>query len=135
MKDSDKIKNSLIDEFYHEAQGKIDKKAEYSDEYREFKTKLNSVGEKMDIVNEHEFDFNIDTLNIIEQGMNIREKRKAKKELILFVLLSTIILSFYTIGIIILGFKILILSQIFIVTIVPWIIIPVLVIKRKESEA
>lgn len=135
MKGSDKIKNSLIDEFYHEAKGKVDKNAEYSDEYREFKSKLNLVSEKMDVVNEHVFDFDIDTLNIIVQGTNVREKRKAKKELILFVLLSTIILSFYTIAIIILGFKILIISQIFIVTIIPWIIIPILGIKRKGSGA
>ena len=135
MKDSDKIKNSLIDEFYNESQGKIDKSAEYTDEYRKFKSTLNSASEKMDVLNDHIFDFDIDTLSIIEQGALIRENRKGKKEFILFVLLSTIILSLCAIAIIILGFKILIITQIFIVTIIPWIIIPILGIRKKGSEA
>ena len=42
MKDSDKIKNSLIDEFYNEAQEELNKNEKYSDEYREFKNKLNN---------------------------------------------------------------------------------------------
>ncbi|MCB2312232.1 hypothetical protein LGL55_12395 [Clostridium tagluense] len=135
MVDSDKIKNSLIDEFYNEEQGKVDKNAEYSDEYRDFKSVLNSAGEKMDVLNDDIFDFDIDTLSIIEQGEFIRENRKVKKEFIFFVLLSTIILSLYAIAIIILGSKILIISQMIIASIAPWIIIPVLVIKRKRSEA
>ncbi|MBU3128192.1 hypothetical protein [Clostridium tagluense] len=135
MVDSDKIKNSLIDEFYNEEQVKVDKNAEYSDEYRDFKSVLNSAGEKMDVLNDDIFDFDIDTLSIIEQGEFIRENRKVKKEFIFFVLLSTIILSLYAIAIIILGSKILIISQMIIASIAPWIIIPVLVIKRKRSEA
>ncbi|MBW9158341.1 hypothetical protein G9F71_012140 [Clostridium sp. FP2] len=135
MVDSDKIKNSLIDEFYNEEQGKVDKNAEYSDEYRDFKSVLNSAGEKMDVLNDDIFDFDIDTLSIIEQGEFIRENRKVKKEFIFFVLLSTIILSLYAIAIITLGSKILIISQMIIVSIAPWIIIPVLVIKRKRSES
>ncbi|MCB2299036.1 hypothetical protein [Clostridium tagluense] len=135
MVDSDKIKNSLIDEFYNEEQGKVDKNAECSDEYRDFKSVLNSAGEKMDVLNADIFDFDIDTLSIIEQGEFIRENRKVKKEFIFFVLLSTIILSLYAIAIITLGSKILIISQMIIVSIAPWIIIPILVIKRKRSEA
>ena len=104
MKDSDKIKNSLIDEFYNEAQEKVDKNAEYSDEYREFKSKLNSTSEKMDVLNEDIFDFDIDTLSIIEQGEYIRENSKTKKEFILFILSSFIILSLYAIAIIKIGF-------------------------------
>jgi hypothetical protein len=135
MVDSDKIKNSLIDEFYNEAQGKVDKNARYSDEYREFKSVLNSVGEKMNVLNEDIFDFDIDTLSIIEQGECIRENRKNKKEFLLFILTSTIILSLFSIAIIKIGPKILIISQIIIVTLAPWIIIPVIVIKKRGSEA
>ncbi|MBZ9607737.1 hypothetical protein G9F73_007900 [Clostridium estertheticum] len=134
MKDSDKIKNSLIDEFYNEAHEKVDKNTKFSDDYKEFKSVLNSTANKMDVLNEDIFDFDIDTLNIIEQGESIREKRKANKEFILFILSSFIILSVYAIAISILGPKMLIISQIFIITIIPWIIIPVLAIKRRGSE-
>ena len=134
MKDSDKIKNSLIDEFYNEAQEELNKNEKYSDEYREFKNKLNFTVKKMDVLNEDIFDFEIDTLSIIEQGEYIKENKKAKNEFILFILSSLIILSLFAIATIKLGPKVLIVSQIIIVTIAPWIIIPVLSIKRRGSE-
>lgn len=134
MKDSDKIKNSLIDEFYNEAQVKADKNLEYSDEYTKFKRKLNLTVKKIDVLNEDIFDFNIDTLNIIEQGQCIREKRKAKKEFSMFILSSFIVLSLYAIAIIKIDSNILIISQSLIIIIIPWIIIPILIIKRKGSE-
>ena len=134
MKDSEKIKNSLIDEFYNETPEKMYKNLKYSDEYTEFKSKLNSTSEKMAMLDEDIFDFNIDTLSIIEQGEYIKEARKAKKEFILFILSSFIMLSLCAIVIIKVGSKILIISQIFIIVLIPWIIIPVSAIKRRESE-
>lgn len=134
MKDSDKIKNSLIDEYYNETQEEINKIQKYSDEYREFKSKLSSSITKMDILNEDIFDFEIDTLSIIEKGEHIKENRKSKSEFILFILSSMIILSLFAITIIKLGPKVLIISQIIIVTIAPWIIIPIISIKRRRSE-
>ncbi len=131
MKDSDKIKNFLIDEFYNEAQEKVDKNTKLSCEYSEFKSKLNSTVKKMNVLNEDIFDFEIDTLSIIEKGESIRENRMAKKEFILFILSSFIILSLYAITIIKINSKILIISQIFIVIIAPWIIIPILATKKR----
>jgi presenilin-like A22 family membrane protease len=90
---------------------------------------------KMDVLNEDMFDFNINTLSIIEKGQHIRENRKSKKEFILFILSSIIVLSLFSIVIIKTDPKIFIISQIIIVTIAPWIVIPVLVIKRRGSEA
>ena len=134
MKDSDKIKNSLIDEFYNETQEKTYKNTVYSDVELEFKSVLNSTAKKMDVLNEDIFNFDIDTLSIIEQGEYIKENRKAKSEFILFILSSIIILSLCTIAIIIVGPKILIISQMIIVTLAPWIIIPVLAMKKRGSE-
>jgi hypothetical protein len=134
MKDSDKIKNSLIDAFYNEAQEEITKDEKYSDEYIQFKNKLNSTFKKMDVLNEDIFDFEIDTLSIIEHGEYIKENKKAKSEFILFILSSLIILALFSIASIKLGPKVLIISQMIIVTIAPWIIIPVLSIKRRGSE-
>ncbi len=64
----------------------MDKILKYSDEALEFKSKLNSTTKKMDVLNEDIFDFDIDTLSIIEQGEAIRENRKDKTEFILFIL-------------------------------------------------
>ena len=89
----------------------------------------------MDVLNEDIFDFGIDTLSIIEQGEHIRENRKCKKEFILFILSSIIILSLSAISIIKIGSNLLIISQIIIVTIAPWIVIPALVMKKRGSEA
>lgn len=134
MKNSDKIKNSLIDEYYNEAKEIVDRNLKDSEEYTEFKSKLNSTVKKIDVLNEDIFDFNIDILSIIEQGEYIREGKKSKKEFILFILSSFIILSLYSIAIMKIGSKILIISQILIVILIPWIIIPISAIKRRGSE-
>lgn len=134
MKDSDKIKNSLIDEFYNEAQESIDYSSKYSDEYLEFKSKLNHTKDKLAVLNEDIFNFDIDTLSIIEQGENIRKNRKAKKELLLFILSSFIIISLYVIAITQIGSIILIISQIIFVILMPWIIIPVVAMKKRGRE-
>ena len=134
MKDFDKIEDSLIDEFYNEEYEKVDKNLEYSDKYTKFKSKLSSTGEKMAVLNEDTFDFDIDTLGIIEQGEYIRENRKAKKEFLMFILSSFIILSLYVASIIKMGAKILIISQIVIIILAPSIIILSLIAKRRRRE-
>ena len=131
---SDEIKNSLIDEFYNEVPKNIDDKLKYSAEASEFKNKLNSTNDKVSVLNEDIFDLDIDTLSMIEQGEFIRENRKAKKEFILFILSSFIILSLYAIVIVSFGSKILIISQIVIVSIIPWVGIAALLIKKRGSE-
>ena len=134
MKDSDKIKNSLIDEFYNESHEKTSENMVYSEDDLEFKNKLNSTAKKMNVLNDDIFNFDIDTLSIIEEGEYIREIRKNKKEFILFILFSTIMLSLCVIAFIKMGPKILIISQIIIVTFAPWIIIPMMAIKKRGSE-
>jgi len=134
MKDSERNKNSLIDEFYNESQEKISPNTVHCEADLEFKSVLNSTAKKMDILNEDMFDFDIDTLSIIEQGECIREHKKANIEFILFILSSFTMLAVYALLIIKLGPKILIISQIFIVIIAPWIIIPISFFKRRGSE-
>ena len=135
MKNSDKIKNSLIDEFYNEDAEILEENLKQNGEYIEFKNALSCTSEKIAVLNEEIFDCDIDTLSIVEQGMHIKESNKAKKEFLLFIICSFIILALYTIAIIEIGSKILIISQILIITLMPWIIIPILIIKRRGSEA
>jgi len=138
MKDSDKIKNFLIDEFYNEVQEKVDKNLKDSDDYTEFKNTLNCTLKKIDVLNEDIYDIKIDTLSIIVQGDFIRENKKAKKEFIMFILFSFIIISLNAVTMIVTiiktGPKILIISQMLIIILTPWIIIPSIAIKRKRSE-
>jgi hypothetical protein len=142
MRDSNKIKNplpskvkkALINEFYKEGHDKADEILSYSDEITEFKSKLVSTSNKMNVLNDDVFDFDFDTLSIIEQGEYIRGNRKAKTEFILFVLVSFIILTLYSLAIIKIGPKLLIISQIIIVMIIPWIGMTAMVIKRNGSE-
>ncbi|MGK0467368.1 hypothetical protein [Clostridium sp.] len=134
MKDAERNKNSLIDEFYNESHEKSSHNTVYSESDLEFKSALNSAAKKIDVLKEDMFDFDIDTLNIIEKAEYIIETRKAKKEFILFILSSIIILSLCSIAVINIGPKILIISQIIIITVAPWIIIPVLALKKRGSE-
>jgi len=134
MVDSDKIKNSIIDQFYNESDKKESENKLDSEEALEFKNLLNSTSGKLEVLHQDIFDFDIDTLSIIEQGQCIREKRKFRKEFILFILFSTLVLSLYAIAIIEIGYSILIISQILIITIAPWIIIPIMARRRKGSE-
>lgn len=135
MKDFERNKNSLIDEFYNESQENSSKKTVYSEADLEFKGVLTTTAKKMDVLNEDIYDFDIDTLSIIEQGDSIKENNRNKKEFILFILSSIIILSLCAMAVIKLGTKILIISQVIIVTLAPWIIIPALTIKKRGSEA
>ena len=135
MKSSDKIKNALIDEFYNEAHESLGQNLKESDEYIEFNSALTSTNEKIAVLNEDIYDFDIDTLSIVEQGQSIKESNKAKKEFLLFVLSSFIILSLYALAIFNMGLKVLVISQILIIILAPWIIIPVLSLRRRGSEA
>jgi hypothetical protein len=134
MKDSERNKNSLIDEFYNESQEKTSQNTVYSEADLEFKSVLNSTAKKMDVLKEDIFDFDIDILSIIEQGDCIKENKRNIKEFILFILSSVIILSLCAMAVIKLGTKVLIISQIIIVAILPWIIIPLLAMRKRGSE-
>lgn len=129
-----KVENSLINEFYNEDYEKMDGELGSSDETFEFRSKLNSASAKISVLDDNIFDLDIDILSIIEQGESIRENKKANKEFILFILTSFIILSLYAIAIIKIDSNILIISQIFIVIIIPWIGLAAMAIKRQGSE-
>ena len=75
---SDRLKNSIIDEMYNENQGNVDKDIKYSDEALEFKNKLNSTVVEMNVLNEDIFNFNINTLGIIEKGKLHKRKQEGQ---------------------------------------------------------
>lgn len=131
MKDSQKIKDCLIDDFYNE---KKDKNINAENECKEFKWKLNLYQEKLNLLNEDIFEFDINTLSIIEKAECIKKNKKYKREFILFILIAFFILSLYALAILKFGAKFLIISQGIVLIALPWTIIPFSMIRRKESE-
>lgn len=131
---SEVVKNSLIDEFYNETYEKVDNSTKYSVDYKEFKSNLISTSEKMDILNEEIFNCDINTLNIIEKAETLKENSKASKEFFLFIISSFICISLYVFAIIKIDSRILIISQILIAIIAPWILIPISIIRTRGSE-
>lgn len=126
--------DSLIDEFYGENNEVLKESHKASKDYIEFKSDLRGVSEKLEVLRADDFDFEIDTLSIIEKAESIKENKKAKKEMIIFIFLATLILIGYGALSIIYGKGFIIVSQIIIMTIMPWCLIPFALFKSKGSE-
>ncbi len=134
MKDLEKIKDILIDDFYNEEHDEIEDDIIKDHEFIEFNEKLNLLEEKLDLVENETYDFDIDTLDIIEKAESINEKRKIKKELILFSAVAAVVLFLYSAATLKLGIRFLAISQGIVVALIPWIVIPIAILNRKGSE-
>lgn len=134
MKNFERIKNLIIDEFYNEETKHIDQTIKQTSEYLEFKQKLDMSTEKLNILHEQSIDFEIDTTSIIQQAENIKENKKFKTELGIYILISTIFLLSYVAITIVLQAKVFLIMQWILSAILPWIVIPITLLKRKESE-
>lgn len=134
MKDLEKIKDILIDDFYNEEHEKIEDDIIKDNEFIEFNEKLNLLEEKLSLVENETYDFDIDTLDIIEKAESINEKRKIKKELILFSAVAAVVLFLYSAATLKLGIRFLAISQGIVVALIPWIVIPIAILNRKGSE-
>lgn len=132
FKDHEKL---LVDKFYGESPDTPDDNTSVSHEYIKFNKKLESFSTKLSILDDDAPDFVIDTLSIIEQAEEIKMKKKSKYEIVLFILISTIILSIYAALGIIIGPKILLASQAALLGVMPWILIPLAIVHRKGSES
>lgn len=134
MKDLEKIKDILIDDFYNEEHEKIEEAIIKDNEFIEFNEKLNLLEEKLSLVEKETYDFDINTLDIIEKAESINEKRKIKKELILFSTVAAAVLFLYSAATLKLGIRFLAISQGIAVALIPWIVIPIAILNRKGSE-
>jgi hypothetical protein len=130
MKDFENREEKIIDEFYGES---VDKKLSY--QYSEFGEKLERVSERLDVLNEDIFNFEIDTMGIIKMADDIKEGKRAKKELGLFIGTAIAVLGLYGFVGLTFGYKFLIISQGILMTLMPWIIVPIAIKRRGGSEA
>lgn len=129
MKGFDEQEGKSIDEFYGES--KEENKS--LNQNIDFDKKLEQTSEKLDILNEDIFDFHIDTLDIIEKADGIREGKRFKIEISLFLSTGLLILCLYGFLGLNLGYKFILSSQVVLMFIIPWVIVPISV-KRRRSE-
>lgn len=125
MKGFDEYEN-YIDEFYGESEGEIKNQGQHE--------KLTKTSKKLDILNEDIFDFDIDTMEIIEKAEKIKETRYFKIELALFLGAGISILGLYGFLGLRLGYRFILTSQIILMAMMPWVIVPIAIKRKRGSE-
>lgn len=134
MIDEKKIKDTAIDEFYGEDIDTSDESIKSSNEYINFNEKLKTSAKKLEVLDDNTKDFTIDIFSIIDKAEGIKEKKKSRTEFVFFIITASIILSIYMFAGIHLGVKVIMISQIVIITLMPWCLIPAAVAKHKRSD-
>lgn len=133
MKNKDAYKDSAIDLYYNEYKEPEDDGIESSHEYMDYMEKLECSGKKLNVLDEDIFDFEINTLAIIEAGSRIKEKKKFRLELALFVAAALILLSLYAVAGFVFGLQAILISQVVIITLIPWIVVPIVLRRRRNG--
>jgi hypothetical protein len=121
--------NKVIDEYYKE---QISAKTE--SDY-EFKAKMDRSLTYMDSLERLDFPIDINILQIIAEGEQIKDKKKFRLELFAFIALCTFIISAVTVIIGITSPKVFLYFQLLISSIMPFLIIPAAKISAKKGEA
>ena len=134
MIDEKKIKDTAIDEFYGEDIDTSDESIKSSNEYINFNEKLKTSAKKLEVLDDNTKDFTIDIFSIIDKAEGIKEKKKSRTEFVFFIITASIILSIYMFAGIHLGVKVIMISQIVIITLMPWCLIPAAVAKHKRGD-
>lgn len=134
MVDEKKLKDIAIDEFYGETTDTSDESIKSSNEYIKFEEKLKSSAKKLEILDDSKQDFAVDIFAIIEKAEGIKEKKKSRAEFVLFMITASILLSVYMLSGIYLGVKVIVISQIVIMLLMPWCLIPAAVAKSKRGD-
>lgn len=122
MSKEDKIINTLIDKHYNEAYDTNVLKENKNIESLENKIEV-SVN-KMDLLDDMDFSFDIDTLKIIEQAEQIQARKNSIEENLYFIIASVLILSIFGVVFICIGIKSVIYFEIALICIMPWSLIP-----------
>jgi predicted anti-sigma-YlaC factor YlaD len=146
MKKCDEIQEILIDKFYDEkldseislpqwaeAATSINKHIENCPECMEFKNKLYSASQKLDILEMENLTMPADLFNIINEAENIKVEKKKKFEICTFVAASiSILIPFIGLGLYF-GLRTLLYMQIILYLNMPLVLIP-LITNRKMRE-
>jgi len=134
LKRINSLENILIDEFYHEEFEKLDVSIKHIQEYTEFEQKLESFNNQLEVLNENVLDLDIDTMSIIDQAESINENKKARRELIGFILSSAVVLLLVALIGSKLNTQTLLMSQVAIMTLLSWLLIPISLFIRRGRD-
>jgi len=137
MNNKEHLEDLQIDAYYQESvqTSKLNEKLKLESFLAEKTTnKLVQLNEKLKILDEEVVDFEIDTMKIIEQGIHIQETKYALKEFVLFLFVASVCLVLTLIIVFQLGITFWMMTQVVMIVIVPWLVIPVLALKRRAGE-
>lgn len=135
MKQNNNHIDIAIDKFYGENPGPSDKSVETSKDYIEYIKKLDSTSGKLNLPGECLPDFDVNTLSIIEKAEDMKAEAKSKRELLLFILTSMVLVSLYIAAGSVWGLQAILISQVIILTLIPWIVLPIALVRNRRNKA
>lgn len=121
--------NKVVDEYYKEHSSRI-----IEPDY-EFKDKMDRSLTYMDSLEGLDFPIDINILQIIAEGEQIKERKKYRLELFAFIAACTFIISAVTVIIGITSAKVFLYFQLIVSSIMPLLIIPAAKISAKKGES
>jgi len=133
MKDNTHKENDFIDEYYNELP-KNSYTAKEENEFLEYKNKLNASLEKMDIINDGEYDLNVNILGIVNMAEEIKTKKRNKVETFCFISLSLLILLIAMFLVLSFNIKYLVYIEILIVSLFPFLLIPIAIYSKNRGD-
>lgn len=125
----EKIEDSIIDKFYEEEyDGRLlnfELQQNKLKDAIDFEKKLSLSKNKMDLISDMNFNLDISIMDIINQAEEINNKKKSKLEMVMFILVASMIFCAFGTVAIFLDIKYIIYFQIIMMTLAPFILIPI----------
>lgn len=123
-----KCRDAMIDKYYNEDfdKGCIDD--------AEFNKELNESLDKMKAIDDIDCKMDIDILDIIEKAEVMKDKKKKTIENTLFIVVSLSIFAIFALAAVLEGTKFIVIYQLVIVTLMPFVLIPISISKVKEGS-
>lgn len=126
MKQSDEFKNNIIDNYYNENhQLNNEHKVSNEDNLQAYKEKLQISMNTMNLLNDLDFELDINIMDIIEKAAIVKREKKSMYELFGFITICILIISFIVILAFSINIKFLIYSEILFSALLPLIVIPI----------
>ena len=123
-----KNQDALIDKYYNED---FDKRCIDNDK---FNNELNESLCKMKVIQDIDCDMDINISEIIESAETIKYKRKKVIENIVFMVVSIAMLAIFTFTAVFKGMKFIIIYEMAIVTLMPFVLIPISMMEVKGGS-
>jgi hypothetical protein len=124
--------NHIIDSYYDEASKSMGAHEEADEE---FKAKMEASLKKMNIIEDFDFNLDINTLEIISKAENIVTKKKMRNESFMFILVCIVIISAFAFLAINVDVRVVIAIEVIISAVLPLTIIPIASMTKAKGGA